>query len=236
MAWSTGIGAGVAAGGLDLAGGIASGFMAKSIAREQMNFQRIMKQHEYRTAVADMSLAGLNPMLATRFGGGGSPAGAGATVPDFGGIGTRAVTSGLSARRLKEDIDNAVMNRRHTRAKIGNENMLAHAQARDFEASASLKHQETRNKETHQRLMEAQIVGEELMADLYESMGGEAYRALQGLGGALGLLGSGFGVFMNRRGQRKALKSREKMDKLKIEAGDDVRRRLNRSLMKQKGR
>lgn len=71
------------------------------IAREQMRFQERMSNTSYQRAVADMKLAGINPMLAYMQGGASSPAGASATMEDA--IGP-AVSSAQHARRLKAEM------------------------------------------------------------------------------------------------------------------------------------
>lgn len=55
-----------------------------ALAREQMQFQKNMRQTAYQDAVKDLKKAGLNPMLAYSQGGAAVPAGATATVnPEF---------------------------------------------------------------------------------------------------------------------------------------------------------
>ncbi len=97
------IGAGAA-----LAGGIASIFGQSSanknnlkIAREQMDFQERMSGSAYQRAVADMKLAGINPMLAYMQGGASSPGGQTATMQNVAG---GASASAQGAMRLSNEI------------------------------------------------------------------------------------------------------------------------------------
>lgn len=71
------------------------------MAREQMRFQERMSNTAYQRAVADMRLAGINPMLAYMQGGASSPSGASADIQD---VVSPAVSSALGAARLKADL------------------------------------------------------------------------------------------------------------------------------------
>ena len=62
------------------------------MAREQMRFQERMSSTAYQRAVADMRLAGINPMMAAGQGGASTPGGARAQVQDI-------VTPALSSAR-----------------------------------------------------------------------------------------------------------------------------------------
>lgn len=96
------IGAAIGAAG-SLLGGVLANKSREEQAEKQMAFQREMRQSAYQDAVKDMRKAGLNPMLAYQQGGAAVPAGAMASVDD---VVTPAVSSALSAKRLREDIEN----------------------------------------------------------------------------------------------------------------------------------
>lgn len=71
-------------------------------AARQMDFQERMSNTSYQRAVADMSAAGLNPMLAYSQGGAGTPGGAMATMQNALGAG---VASAQSGARVAPDIE-----------------------------------------------------------------------------------------------------------------------------------
>lgn len=72
------------------------------LAREQMAFQERMSNTSWQRSVADMKLAGINPMLAYQQGGASSPGGQTARVEDV--IGP-AVSSALGFVRLKKELE-----------------------------------------------------------------------------------------------------------------------------------
>jgi hypothetical protein len=75
-----------------------------------MQFQDLMSRTQYQRAMADMKAAGLNPILAYKQGGAGTPSGASYTAGNVGAgavqAGASAATTGLTAKRQKHEIEN----------------------------------------------------------------------------------------------------------------------------------
>lgn len=72
--------AGLAAAGLGYLGNERANASNSAMAQRQMDFQERMSNTQYQRAMADMRVAGLNPILAYKQGGAGTPSGASATM------------------------------------------------------------------------------------------------------------------------------------------------------------
>lgn len=66
-----------------IAGKVVGGLFSSKQASKQMDFQERMSSTSYQRAMEDMKLAGLNPILAGKFGGASTPQGAMATMGDI---------------------------------------------------------------------------------------------------------------------------------------------------------
>lgn len=89
---------GGAAGGLfGMAGSLGSAAMAAKEAKRNRKFQERMAKTKYQYTMEDMKKAGLNPILAYKGIGGGTPSGSMAAVPDLGGTAAKAAEAGTKA-------------------------------------------------------------------------------------------------------------------------------------------
>lgn len=89
-------------GGLSLLGGIMGNRNRSNEAVKNRAFQERMRNTEWQAGVADMEKAGLNPALAYSQGGASSPSGSLAGQQD---VISPAVSSGMAAKRLNEEIN-----------------------------------------------------------------------------------------------------------------------------------
>ena len=89
--------AGALAGGLaGLGGSMGTALMSKAEARRNRQFQERMSSTAVQRQVEDMRKAGINPILAGRYGGSSTPGGAMANIPDFGKAASTAIQGALA--------------------------------------------------------------------------------------------------------------------------------------------
>ncbi|AXH76691.1 MAG: DNA pilot protein [Microviridae sp.] len=103
-----GIGAGIGA-VAGLVGGILQGQRAKKAASRQMAFQREMRATQYQTTMQDMKAAGLNPMLAYKQGGAGTPGGSSYTPPNIGASTMQGAVGGATSAKMAKRLNTEVL-------------------------------------------------------------------------------------------------------------------------------
>lgn len=103
-------------------------------ARKNRKFQKKMYRHRYQYTAEDMKKAGINPILAAQsgLGGGGSPSGSMAQLPDLGGIGDTAVTAEKTSKQ-KELMDEQIKSVEATTAKTKAETDIIDPKASIYE-------------------------------------------------------------------------------------------------------
>lgn len=89
--------------GASLLGGVLGNQASAQQAQNQMDFQQYNSNTAYQRAMADMRVAGLNPMLAYQQGGASTPSGASAMQND---VITPALTTAAHLKRTAAEVDN----------------------------------------------------------------------------------------------------------------------------------
>lgn len=125
---------GVAQGLLGMGGSAISAKMARDFAREQTRFNYQMAITAHQREVADLRLAGLNPILSAGGGGAPQPNAPNASIPDLGSAAGGIVSSALAAARLRKELQLMGAQTRRTDA----EAKIAGARVEREEAQAQL--------------------------------------------------------------------------------------------------
>lgn len=102
--WMGVVGAGLLAGLLSNKGQKDTNETNIELGREQMAFQERMSSSAYQRAIADMSKAGINPMLAAQVGGATTPTGAMPTVQNRVGAGIASAGQAMQAAQAAQSI------------------------------------------------------------------------------------------------------------------------------------
>jgi len=84
------------------AGAVIQGLAAYKSAQKQMKFQREMSNTAVQRQMADMRAAGINPILAAKYGGASTPTGAAYQVPNIGAAAVEGYKGASSAKQMQE--------------------------------------------------------------------------------------------------------------------------------------
>ena len=85
-----------------LIGGIGQGAASYKSAQKQMKFQREMSNTAVQRQMADMRKAGINPILAGKYGGASSPSGASYSIPNIGAAAVEGYKGISAAKQMQQ--------------------------------------------------------------------------------------------------------------------------------------
>lgn len=88
-------------GALSAGGALLQGLASYKSAQKQMKFQRQMSNTAVQRQMADMRKAGINPILAAKYGGASTPSGAAYSLPNIGAAGVEGYKSYSSAKQMQ---------------------------------------------------------------------------------------------------------------------------------------
>lgn len=153
--------------GLSFLGGERANDASADQSAAQMAFQERMRATQYQTTMDDMKKAGLNPILAYKTGGAGTPAGAAADMSD---TISPAVSTAMQSMRMRADLKNLV----EQNAKIQSDTALNKALKTKAIADSNLSNATARNVKSQNALIEAQHPGAQNEAEYQRSVGAAA--------------------------------------------------------------
>lgn len=149
-------------GGLALLGGERANASSAASVQQQMDFQERMRATQYQTTMADMRKAGLNPMLAAKVGGAGTPSGASMTFQNVGQAAAdgaaKMSSSAVAMKRLTSEIEN-----------INADTELKKTTDKKTFIESGVKYQEGENLVTMGRILDEQLISAQKQA-VYDDM------------------------------------------------------------------
>jgi len=178
MAWGDIIGAvaTLGAGLIGSRGASAQNAASAKAAQTQMAFQERMRRTQYQTTMEDMRLAGLNPILAYKQGGAGTPGGSTYSPVNVGGAAVTGASAGassaLAARRfaIEKERTIAEISKLYTSAaKDSADEKLAHAQSR-------VSNQNRKLLEQQEKMNQPDVSSAKHAQELYEGPGGSFFK------------------------------------------------------------